>query len=205
MKLTHQPLTDAQVIEALQDGTALEAAVRYLYRTHFDSLTYFIRQNSGSQQDAEDYFHETLVAFIELVRQGKFRGESSIKTLLYAILRNLWRNELKRRSRAQHRENIYYDSSEQTSKDAEHLIFRHEAEKQMLSFINQLEENYRKILLLYYYEQMPMKQIFQVMGYKSEQVVRNMKCKGMKKLNQLVNSHQTTKQACQDLLMIHSS
>lgn len=202
MKLTDQQFTDAQVIEALQDGTALEAAVRYLYQTHFDSLAYFVKHNSGSHQDAEDYFHEALVVFIELVREGKFRGQSSIKTLLYAILRNLWCNELKRKRREQHRERQYYERSEQTVKDVQQQLFNHEKEKQVLALIEQLEENYQKILLLYYYEKMPMKQIFQVMGYQNEQVARNMKYKAMKKLNQLLNSHQAVKYAGQELLSI---
>lgn len=202
MKLTDQKLSDAQVIKALQDGTILETAVRYLYQSYFDKLTYFVRQNSGSEQDAEDYFHEALVVFIEMIRQGKFRGQSSIKTLLYSILRNLWCSELKRRSRAKQREKHYHEQSEPVTTDIQQLLTQHETNRQVLALIEQLEEKYRKILLLYYYEQMPMKQIFRVMGYQNEQVARNMKCKGMKKLSQLLNRHQGVKKACQELLNI---
>ncbi len=197
MKTINQSLTDAQVIASLQEGQSIERAVRFLYHTHFANLDKYIRRNSGTHQDAEDYFHETLVVFIELVRQGKFRGHSSIKTLLYAIMRNLWCNELKRRNRAQLSGKEFFEKLEKTTYHP-HQHFPHEREVQMLELMELLQDNYRKVLMLYYYEEMPMKQIFKVMGYKSEQVARNMKCKGMKKLHELYQHRHTFQPAYQE-------
>lgn len=201
MKIAGHSFTDGEIIEALQGKKNLDATVRYLYRTHFDSLAHYIKTNSGSDQDAEDFFHEALVIFIELVQQGKFRGDSSIKTFLYAIMRNLWLNELKKRSRAAQRETLYYDKSEKEEKDIQSGIWQNEAKRQVLSLIEKLGENCKKILVLFYYEEMPMKEIFHAMGYESEQVARNMKYKCMKKLNELLDSNSAVKQSFKNLLV----
>lgn len=201
MKIAGQSFTDAEIIEALQGKKNLDTTVRYLYRTHFDSLAHFIKTNSGNEQDAEDFFHEALVIFIELVQQGKFRGDSSIKTFLYAILRNLWLNELKKRSRTLQRETLYYDKSEKEEKDAQSGIWQNETKKQVLGLIEKLGENCKKILVLFYYEEMPMKDIFRVMGYESEQVARNTKYKCMKKLNELLDNNTAVKQLFKNFLV----
>ncbi len=201
MKIVSQHLTDAEVIEAVRDRKKLEEAVRYLYRAHFDSLAHFIKTNSGSEQDAEDYFQEALVVFIELVQQGKFRGDSSIKTFLYAILRNLWLNELKRRNRALHRETQYYENNEKEEASVQTGVWQNETKKQVLSLIERLGENCKKILILFYYEELPMKDIFPLMGYESEQVARNMKYKCMKKLSELLDGNEAVKQSFKNLLV----
>ncbi len=201
MKIVSQHLTDAEVIEAVRDRKEREAAVCYLYRAYFDSLAHFIKTNSGSGQDAEDYFQEALVVFIELVQQGKFRGDSSIKTFLYAIMRNLWLNELKRRNRALHRETQYYENNEKEESSAQKGVWQNETKKQVLSLIEKLGENCKKILILFYYEELPMKDIFPLMGYETEQVARNMKYKCMKKLSELLDSNEAVKQSFKNLLV----
>lgn len=201
MKIAGKSFTDAEIIGALQGRKNVDAAVRYLYHTHFDSLAHFIKTNSGSEQDAEDFFHEALVVFIELIQQGKFRGDSSIKTFLYAVLRNLWLNELKKRSRLLQRETLYYDKSEKEERDIQSGIWQNEAKKQVLSLIEKLGENCKKILVLFYFEEMPMKDIFPAMGYESEQVARNMKYKCMKKLNELLDHDAAVKQSFKNLLV----
>ncbi len=193
--------TDAEIVEALQDASRLDTTVRYLYQTHFESLANFIRTNSGNDQDAEDLFHETLVVFIELVKQQKFRGDSSIKTFLYAIQRNLWLNELKKRSRTSYRETTYYDKSEKYERDIQYGVAQEEARKQVLGLIDKLGENCKKILVLFYYEEMSMKDIFRQMGYENEQVARNMKYKCMKKLNDMLDSDVAVKQLFKNLLV----
>src|SRR6185295_4861281 len=96
--------SDQELLELLKSGDGIDAAVRYLYRSHFDFLGIYVQQHSGSVQDAEDVFQEVVVAFIDLVHHNKFRGESSIKTFLFALNRNIWLNELKKRQRSAIRE-----------------------------------------------------------------------------------------------------
>lgn len=191
--------TDREIVEAIRSERSLDATVRHLYRQHFDTLASFVRNNSGKEEDAEDFFQEALVVFIDVVRKGKFRGDSSIKTFLYAITRNLWLNELKRRGKAQLRETAYYEQSETEDAMRESL---HESEtmKQTLAFFGRLGENCKKILVMYYYQEMSMKEIAVAMHYDSEQVARNTKYKCSKKLTTILDSNPSLKEAFRNLL-----
>ncbi|MEM8966042.1 MAG: sigma-70 family RNA polymerase sigma factor [Bacteroidota bacterium] len=191
---------DQDVIEAILHSNSLDPIVRHLYRTNFDSVASYIRSNSGNDEDAEDFFQEAIVVFINIVRKGNFRGDSSIKTFLYSIARNLWRNELKRQNRALMRETNYYEQSEKEEQGIQDSISENEVKNQLLDLLEKLGDNCKKILLMFYYENLPMKEIFQHMGYETEQVARNMKYRCMNKLKELLNEHPEMKQNFRSLL-----
>ena len=193
--------SDQEVVEAIRRERDVDATIRYLYDAHFETLSNFIRSNSGREEDAEDFFQEALVVFIRVVKQGKFRGDSSVKTFLYAIMRNLWLNELKRRNKALVRETTYYEQSEQETGRASELVQENETTNQVLAFFERLGSNCKKILMMYYYQEMSMKDIAQAMNYDSEQVARNTKYKCSKKLTALLDSNPTLKSTFRDLLM----
>ena len=192
--------TDQDVIEAIHHSRDLDPVVRHLYRNNFESVANYIRSNSGRDEDAEDFFQEAIVVFINIVRKGNFRGDSSIKTFLYSIARNLWRNELKRQNRALMRETNYYEQSEKEEQDIQESIGENEIKNQLLQLLETLGDNCRTILLLFYYENLPMKEIFRQMGYETEQVARNMKYRCMNKLKDMLNEHPDMKQNFRSLL-----
>lgn len=191
---------DQEIVEAINKNKNLEPVIRYLYRTNFDSIANYIRSNSGKEEDAEDFFQEAIVVFINIVRKGNFRGDSSIKTFLYSIARNLWRNELKRQNRALMRETSYYEQSEKEERDIQISIGENELKNQLMQLLEKLGENCKKILLLFYYENLPMKEIFHRMGYETEQVARNMKYRCMNRLKEIMNEHREMKQSFKSLL-----
>src|SRR6476659_4947286 len=91
--------SDIELIELIRTEEAIDDPVKHLYEKYFYLLSSYIEQNQGSREDAEDIFQEVVLTFIELIRKNKFRGESSVKTFLFAVNRNIWFNELKRRGR----------------------------------------------------------------------------------------------------------
>jgi RNA polymerase sigma factor (sigma-70 family) len=144
--------------------------------------------NSGSRQDAEDIFQEVIVAFIDLVQKDKFRGESTVKTFLFSLNRFTWLDELKRRGRALAREEKYERGQEKVELDTSAIIADREGKAEVVRLVAELGESCRKILLLFYYENLSMKEILEIMHYENEQVVRNKKYKCLKQLEQMVNT-----------------
>ncbi len=71
----------------------LNSIIHQLYNGYGGVVIAYIINNGGSQQDGEDVFQETLIAFIDLVKSGKFRGEASLQTAFVSIARNIWLNE----------------------------------------------------------------------------------------------------------------
>jgi len=182
-------LADDQVVENLAGEKHLDSTIQHLYRAYFRYVGSFVVNNGGDWQDAEDIFQEILVAFIQLVRRGKFRGESSIKTFLFALNRNLWLNELKRRGRARTREDRFEQGREETESLGAVLESR-EATAGLMRTMEALGEACKKILLLYYFENRSMKEILAALPYENEQVVRNKKHKCLKKLQQMLHENE---------------
>ena len=197
---TSKRYSDDEIIRLTASGNSLELPVGYLYSEHFENLTHFIRKNSGNRQDAEDIFQESIMVFVDMVQRGKFRGESSIKTFLYAIARNLWLNAMKKRDRMFVRDTEQQGISESESEDLQAALIRSESKRAVLDFIGQLGETCRKILVHYYYEDLSMKEICGRMHYESEQVVRNQKYKCMKKLTDWIEGDPNRKNLVKELL-----
>jgi RNA polymerase sigma factor (sigma-70 family) len=192
-------LSDAELVGSIKQGRGLEAAVKFIYREHFDSLSWFVLHNNGSRQDAEDIFQEVVVSFIELVQKEKFRGDASVKTFLFAMNRNTWLNELKKRGRTELRELKYEKEQDKTELDVSHFIVNREAKSEVMKLVDQLGDTCKKILLMFYYENLSMKEILGGLEYENEQVVRNKKHKCLKKLEQMIMSNPSLKQNLKNL------
>lgn len=191
---------DREILLSLQTGSRMNETIRVLYRDHFENLSWYIQNNGGNRQDAEDIFQEVIVSFIDLVRKDRFRGESSIKTFLFSVNRNLWLNEWKKRDRAMIREQKYEAAGAKEESDISHQIAEKEERDRLINLVDQLGENCKKILLLFYYEGRSMKEIWEELDYESEQVVRNKKHKCMKKLEELINANPSIKNTLKTLL-----
>ena len=174
--------SDAELLFAIRNKDTLDEAIRYIYLHYAETINALIINNSGNLQDAQDIFQETVVMFIESVRKNKFRGESSIKTFLAAIARNTWLNELKKRERSGYREEIFERSRPVEEPDVSHLISEREVKQQFYHLLGKLGAHCKTILVLFYYENLSMKEMLNHLPYGNEQVVRNKKYKCLQQL-----------------------
>ena len=115
--------------------------------------------------------------------------EASIKTFLVSIARNIWRNELKRKQRSDYREKLFESGREQSEEDISELISEWEKKKQLRDLVYELGEPCRKLLMLFYYESLSMKEILNYLPYENEQVVRNKKYKCLQQLTDMMKNH----------------
>ncbi|MBL7747108.1 MAG: sigma-70 family RNA polymerase sigma factor [Chitinophagaceae bacterium] len=191
---------DSELVDNLRTGQQMDETIRALYRGHFDSLSWYVMNNSGSRQDAEDIFQEVMVSFIDLVKKDKFRGESTVKTFLYSLNRHTWLNELKRRGRASLREEKFEKAQDRVEADAGHHIADREGKAEVMRLVGELGDTCRKILVLFYYENMSMKEILDATDYENEQVVRNKKYKCLKQLEQMIMEKPLLKETLKTLL-----
>lgn len=191
---------DSELVTNIRDGQRMDETIKAIYRSHFESLSWYVVNNSGSRQDAEDIFQEVLVNFIDLVQKDKFRGESTVKTFLFSLNRYTWLNELKRRGRALAREEKYERGQEQVELDSSHWIADREGKAAILNLVAELGDTCQKILLLFYYENMSMKEILDATDYENEQVVRNKKYKCLKQLEKMILEKPHLKETLKTLL-----
>ena len=181
--------SDRELIETLKKDNISNSAIQFLYRRHYAVLGNYVKQNQGSEQDAEDIFQEVIVNFIEIVRKEKFRGESGIGTFLYTLNKYTWLNELKRRNRALAREEIYDREQGTDERDVSHFLVQREATGLVMALMDKLGDVCKKILTSYYYDNLAMKDILPLVNFENEQVLRNKKYKCLKSLEQMLTAN----------------
>jgi RNA polymerase sigma factor (sigma-70 family) len=179
--------SDTELIQALVQPGSMDDAVTFIYATHYRFLAKVVTGNSGNEMDAEDVFQETLITFIQLVQHQKFRGESSVRTFLYSLMRNIWLGELRKRNSSRTRDTGYYEDSERVEKGVTEFLQVKEATQEVFAFFDTLGEACKKLLIQFYYQELPMKMILEESGFENEQVLRNKKYKCMKKLTEMLD------------------
>lgn len=182
MDLHNQP-TDTYLIQLIKKGGPdEEEAIRALYVHYMEPLVKQVMFNGGTEDDGQDMFQETVIAFIHTIKQDRFRGDASIKTFLFAMNRNIWKNEMRTRDRAAQRAKKYEAMGPQQDAGAGGRMEKNQVSRQLVSLMEKLGENCKQILTQFYYEEKSMREIVAGMNYENEQVVRNKKSKCLKKL-----------------------
>jgi RNA polymerase sigma-70 factor (ECF subfamily) len=87
-----------------------EQAIELLDKRHRSELERVSRMKGLPMEDAKDVAQETIIGAVKYIQSGQFRGESSLKTLVFAIFRNQIVNFLRRQGRNE-AETLFDDSS----------------------------------------------------------------------------------------------
>ena len=181
--------SDEELVAALRQNDNLNKAILFIYQNYSEKLSSFLIDYGASEQEAQDVFQETVVAFTDIVKKDSYRLEAKIGTFLTAVAKNIWFNEVKKKERSAFREKQFEKGRDQVEADVSHFINEREMKQQMRSLVYKLDEPCRKILMLFYYENLSMKEIVQHLPYENEQVVRNKKSKCLQNLTGMVKSH----------------
>jgi RNA polymerase sigma factor (sigma-70 family) len=180
--------SDTKILEALLSPQNSNNAISFMYKKNYYVLENLVLKNGGNKMDAEDVIQETMVNFIEMVRAGKFRGESAIKSMLYAISKNIWTTKFRKTTQENIRIDKYMLENEDFEKDVTEQIQKTEASKIVGQVFDKIGDSCKKILTFYYYEDLSFKEILDKTDYENEQVIRNKKYKCMKNLMDLLEN-----------------
>ena len=95
-------LSDKEIVNRLGSGNdqLVNQAFHFLYRAYYRVVEKMILSKGGSEEDAADVFQNALLVFLDMVETGKYKQLSSVKTMLYAISRNLFLKELRNQKRS---------------------------------------------------------------------------------------------------------
>ena len=114
-----------------------------VYREYFDPVYRYALSLSGDAQAAEEITQETF--FKAMGALDRFRGESSVKSWLFAIARNAWISELRRRKAAPLEQAEAVPDPGEAPEEA--LINREEG-LQIHRLLHDLPEPYREVFTL---------------------------------------------------------
>jgi RNA polymerase sigma factor (sigma-70 family) len=164
-------LSDDLLVDKLKSEES--ASFELLYKFYFPTTANFIRQNSGSSQDAEDIFQETVIILLKKVRQPEFVLTASLKTYLFSISRNLWLKKLRGDKYAV----IAADHSLLETQDFPLDQEENAREEKLTTWLQKITANCRRILKAIFYFNEPIDNLMKKMGWKNKHTAANQKYK----------------------------
>ena len=187
MKLSRH-LNDQEILDQIKSKSNPNQAISQLYSQHYGMLEHLILTNSGQAEDAADIIQEAMLVVVKMIRNEKFRGESSLKSFLYSICKNLWINELRKRKSNQYKNEQYENEKSQIDLSVVEEIQQMENLRFVMNLFETLGEKCKQVLTLFYFEELSMRDICEKLAFSSEQVLRNKKYKCLQSLIQQVQS-----------------
>jgi RNA polymerase sigma factor (sigma-70 family) len=177
---------DARVLDLIRRGD--EEGLVLLYRANRRMVNAFIQRNSGSVQDAEDMLQEAVVILWERVRRGEYEYRSKLSTFVFATVKNLWLRRL-----AQSRREIptEIDPERAESLDPSPLEEAIESEQArcVRDALERLGEPCKSLLLLFYWEELPMDEIAVRLGLANADTAKSKKYQCKKALEKLLKGN----------------
>ncbi len=153
-------MTDAEIIERVQGGQTRHFAE--LVRRYQDTVYAMALRFLGSPSDAEDAAQET---FLKVFRGlDGFKGEAKFSTWLYRITFNLCADSLRKRRRSGHAELGEAEQVADEPVDVEDGLLSSEDRRRVRECLDELDERYRSVIVMLYYQKLSYEQIATVLG-----------------------------------------
>lgn len=167
-----QVIQDNQLLNRIRQRD--NQAVKELYKIAFNYCTTFIVKNQGTQVDAREIFQECMMILLQKLQDKDFNINCNVKSYLYAICRNQWLNERKKRGKTDAiitedgKEIVLIDDTSGSEAAAE-------KENKFTRIFQQLKtasEDCQKLIQLTFFKKLSDKEIAPLMDYSLE-FVRN--------------------------------
>lgn len=154
----------------------------YIYRSFYQQIKYFVNTNSGTDNDAEDIYQEALIVIYRKLKDGELEIKNcSFNTYLYSVCKLLWLKQLEKKRIKQ---DYYMQDDEFTDLEDDNILDVYEkSEKYKLyqKHFAKLQEDCRKVIGLSL-ERVSLRDIAEIMGYKSEKYAKKKKYQCKEKL-----------------------
>lgn len=173
-------------VERLKRGD--EEVLKKIYESYRKPCRAFLIKTYGlSIDDASDVYQDAILVLFENVNNGKLTVlESSLKTYIFAIAKNLGLKRLSRSLKVQHLE--HETAIEEAVDDFEADDSGEEQLDAMRTAFANLGEPCKTILSSYYYKGMSLKEIAKQLSYQSSDVAKTQKSRCMKQLRNALKS-----------------
>jgi RNA polymerase sigma factor (sigma-70 family) len=164
-------MTDKEIIENLQHNK-YSLALKGLYNI-LPAVKQYIKNNSGTADDAQDIFQDALVILYKKVYNRDIVLTVSLKTYVLAVVKNCWLQELRRRKKLPPGETPGDIAAEETTEEPGYHF--------ATAAFNLLGEKCRQLLILFYFKKKSFKEIALALAFSDEKIARNQKYRCLQK------------------------
>lgn len=170
--------SDEQILKGILRHDNL--VLSYIYKQYYYKVNAFIRKNSGSDDDVSDIFQEAIIVIYRKLKENDLLFENrSFETYLFSVCRLLWLKSLRniRAEKEKINESLPF-TEEVYDDDLNNVIEKNERYLLYQKHFRNISTDCQKILQMFF-DKVPIREITQVMGFKSEKYVksRKFKCK----------------------------
>jgi len=153
--------------------------LQFIYKNFYSKINFFIKKNSGDDDDANDIFQEAIIIIYRKLKANELVLDCTFDTYLYSVCRFLWLKQLDKRKVEKEKIKDNHDYNEDIYDDGlDKVADLNERYKLYQKHFTNLGKDCQKVLQLYF-DKVPLKSIAQIMGFKSEKYAkkRKFKCK----------------------------
>ncbi|MGB1269595.1 MAG: RNA polymerase sigma factor [Flavobacteriaceae bacterium] len=163
-----------------------------IYELIYPLVRKYIKNNSGSEEDAEDIFQKALMHITTKFKVSNSAPTSNFEWYLYGICKNMWLKELSHRKKRRNNTILKEVSDEKWAKSMAIALLENDRWELYQRNFNLLSDNCKKVLSLFL-KKHKQKEIAEELGYNSETVVRQRVFKCKSKLIKLIQKDSSFK------------
>lgn len=178
--------SDEVLAKGVQQGN--QADMTELFNRYYQAiLGYLFRMCSGRQSLAEDMVQETFLRCIRKI--SLYDSERPFKAWLYTIATNIARNHYQKAD-TRYAENPAEETDfEDENSQLELNLLQVEAAENIIAALETLPDHQREVIILFYYEEMPQKEIAAVLNIPIGTVKSRLSL-GLRRLRSMIKEEQ---------------
>ena len=163
--------------EAILEGLRLRSdyIINFTYKEFYPLIKFLVTDNGGREEDAEDIFQDGIVTLYNKIILNQLELNSSFKTYMYSVCRNLWLQKLNKRKFIFNKlkdVEEYIDIPEDMLQEAG--IEETEMQRIIHMHFLSLPEECQKVLKLFI-QKVPSREIAGIMGFKTDNYAKTRK------------------------------
>lgn len=163
------------IVEELTTRVRKDTIAKW-YLEVFPKVATYVQKRGGDLETAKDLFQESIIITYEKLTLEGFRPSVSVEAYLTGIAKNKW---------------LKYCAEQKRSESLDHVDMKDEKEQEpskhkLLAILRSTGDKCLQILQAFYYEKLPMTQLSQRFGFKSERSATVQKFKCLEKVRDMV-------------------
>lgn len=182
--ISYKELSDDDLVKGIRDHD--NDVLRYIYKKYFEIIRNFIKKNNGNDEDAQDIFQESIIIIFKKIQENSLELTCSFGTFIFSICRLLWLKQLEKR-RIRSEENTDDDDLQEILGTGASNFEYNDEYKLYQEHFSKLPKDCQRVLRLFL-EKVPLKEVAEIMGYKSEQYAKKRKFECKEKLIENIKS-----------------
>ena len=173
-----QELTAEKILQGLKDRDT--KVLDYIYESYFQQIRTFINKNQGSEEDAKDIYQDALLVIYQKTVFNNLSLTCSFNTYLFSVCRLLWLKQLEQ-SKQQKIISVETGTFVELDKSIFEISEKNERYNLYQEHFNKLSYSCQKVLELFL-AGIPLREIANILGFKSEQYAKKRKHQCKEKL-----------------------